>query len=543
MKTTPVTKYWLIANLGIIISLALFLLVNENEKQKNSAVVEEAISGTALKIKDELEKIDLVVESMTFLFENNPNVSQELFEKFTDPFKQSLNGIKSLVWLPRVIETNKESFQKPFKNIKATNTAQQSVDSTAKEQYYPITLRNPLQKENTVLGYDLYSENTRKNAIDYTTKNRKMSFTGPIQLIHDNKDIPGFLAMMSVVNPIQKDIKGIVAVSYRMDQFIQNILRTELDVLDLTITDESASDLLLYNSKNNNAPSMAETAGQTRNLTAGNRVWTIAFYPKKIYAEFPHTLESYFVLLLGLMFTSLLVVNLKARDQRSNELENKVRERTNALEISNRQKQNLLREIHHRVMNNLQITSSLMNLQKRKLEDEDAIYALTSSQARINAIAMIHQKIYQHEGTEAVDLKGYLDNLIKSHKKLSPSVRYEIDCPDVFIDLDSAVPLAIITSELVVNALKYAFPEPNESNMLYILVTPMKNDVIDLVISDNGKGVTENLITKQNSGLGYEIIKKLCRQLQAEYDFSSSSSGTTFSLRFKQRKSQKPVFA
>ena len=543
MKTTPVIKYWVIASSGILVSFLFFYLINENKRQKNNAIVEKAISSTELKINDELEKIDLVVESMSFFFENTPYVSQELFENFTNPFKQGLNGIKSLVWAPRVIEENKESYQKTFQKIQATNATQKSTVYNAKKEYYPITFRNPSQKLNAVVGYDLYSESTRKQAIDYTTKYQKMAFTGPIQLIHDNKDIPGFLAMNAITNAVDENAKGIVAIVYRMDHFLQNTLNTELDILDLTITDQSANNPSLYTSLSTINQAHLNTIWESRNLNADNRAWKINFYPKKIYTEFPHTLESYFVLLFGLMTTILLVVNIRERDKRSFNLENKVRERTKALEISNKQKENLLREIHHRVMNNLQITSSLMNLQKRKLEDEEAIYALTSSQDRINAIAMIHQKIYQHDGADAVDLKGYLENLIKSHKRISPLIQYEIDCPEVFIDLDSAVPLAIITSEIVVNALKHAFTEDSESNMLYILVTPMRNDVIDLVISDNGKGFPKNFNSSKERGLGHEIIKKLCRQLQAKYEYSSSTSGTAFSLRFKQRKLQIPVFA
>ena len=538
MRTNPAIKYWAIALIGSLISFLLFFLINDKKVQKNKIAIENAIFRAELKITDELHKIDLVIESMAFFFENTNEVSRETFERFTHPFKDDLNGIKALEWAPRVLEPQKES-QFTIKEANSSNDLIQSR-TKAKAIYYPISLINP-QEHEWILGFDLYSEVNRKSSILQSTTSRKMAFTAPIELVNDN-NLPGFLAIKTVFDPDGIEVKGVVAVVYRMDQFLRKTLSNETDILNLTIKDLMADNALLYSNLSTGFDEENVSPYQKSSISAANRIWDVNFYPKEAFIRFPHTLESYFVLLLGLMISLLLITNIKGRDDRSQELEKKVWNRTKELEISNKQKENLLREIHHRVMNNLQITSSLMNLQKRKLQDEEAIYALSSSQDRINAIAMIHKKIYQHDGIDAVNLKGYLENLINSHKSMSPDVNYVIDCPEVFIDLDTAVPLAIITSEIVVNALKHAFSTEKTGNQLYILVTPMKNDVIDIVISDNGRGLPENSDIGETSGLGYDIVKKLCRQLEANYELSSTSSGTAFSLRFKQRKLQMPVF-
>jgi|GEM_PF-1118489 len=547
MRTNPVIKYWTIALIGVVISFALFYLINDKKIQKNNIAIDNAIAKAELQIEDELQKIDLVIESMSFFFDNSPVVSQKTFEEFTNPFKEDLNGIKALEWAPSILGNEKKEFVLSRTNespadILETDQSNSLISSGIKDQYFPIQLINPYNELQDILGYDIYSEITRSTAIDQSTSSRNMAFTGPIELVDNDNGVPGFLAMKTVFEPNGIKVKGIVAVVYRMDDFLNKTINDEFKVIDLTVNDLLSENATLFSSIDGKDYKKG-TVRQRSNIAAANRIWTVSFYPKPAYVGFPNIAESYFVLLLGLLITLLLIVNIKGRDDRSQDLETKVWNRTKELEVSNKQKENLLREIHHRVMNNLQITSSLMNLQKRKLQDEEAIYALSSSQDRINAIALIHQKIYQHDGADAVDLKGYLENLINSHKRISPDVGYVIDCPEVFIDLDSAVPLAIITSEIVVNALKHAFKKSQESKQLYILVTPMKNDVLDLVISDNGSGLPKNNEIGETKGLGYDIVKKLCRQLQAEYEFSSSSSGTSFSMRFKQRKLEIPVFA
>ncbi len=536
MKTYSVVKFNAIALIGIAVSLFLFYLINDKKVQRNNIIVDNAMAKSELKIVEELHKAHLVIESMSFFFENTEEISSEVFQRFTNPFKDDLYGIKALEWAPSIFEFERkknapDSIENIPDQITELDESNTLIKARKKELYYPISVINP-QERDWVLGYDLYSEKNRRSAIKEATSTREMVLTAPILLANDN-NTPGFLALKTVMEPNDKDVKGVVAAVYRMDQFLQNILTSEMEILDITVTDQMANKALLYGNY------FGDTQPKKNSkIKAANRVWNISFYPKPAYAKFPHTVESYFVLFLGLIATTLFIFNLKGRIDHSLDLELKVLQRTKELEVSNKQKENLLKEIHHRVMNNLQITSSLINLQKRKLHDEEAIYALSSSQNRIKAIALIHQKIYEHEGLNAVDLYGYLENLIKSHKCLSPNVNYTIDCPKIYIDLDTAVPLAIITSEIVVNALKHAFSTNDSSNMLYILARFTEKRLLNIVISDNGVGLPVSKNLKESTGLGYDIIKKMCRQLEAEYEYSSSSSGTAFSLQFKLRKVQ-----
>ena len=551
--TQMTVKYGAIALLGILVSFLLFFRINHDQIKKRELEVRNAIATATLKIEDEIQKIELVLESMAFYFEKTPSVSQETFQNFTNPLRNGLNGNTLFAWAPSILESEKKEYEKKAskalsKIIKGTDSSNNFVPSLDQKLYYPVSLVNPMEQMEGSLGYDLNSDTTRKLAIAQSSSSKKMAISGPIDLVHDQEGVLGFLAVKTVFEPDGIATRGVVAAASRMDDFLKHTLSDELKLVDVSVQDQFAEGSLLYSSLAERDRPINEASCKTTDLAAAGRIWSLGFYPIKDPARFPHTLESYIVLLFGLVITWLIVVNTKSRDDRNILLEKRVKQRTVDLEltneqlaVSNKQKENLLREIHHRVMNNLQIASSLMNLQKRKLRDEGAIYALTSSQDRINAIALIHQKIYQHDGVDAVDFKGYLENLINTHKRISPDTHYVIQCPEIFIDLDSAVPLAIITFEIVTNALKHAFSENLKSKRLEIIVKKKEGDVIDITISDNGSGLPKNESSKK-SGLGQEIIKKLCRQLAAEYQYSSSESGTTFGLSFKQRKLQIPVF-
>ena len=171
-------------------------------------------------------------------------------------------------------------------------------------------------------------------------------------------------------------------------------------------------------------------------------------------------------------------------------------------------------------------------MQKRKLTSQEAITALEDSQSRILAIAMTHQKIYQDKDSKAVNLSDYLNDLMDHEKKISYSFSYKIDCPNISIDLDNAVPLALIISELVTNAVKHAYPDNEKYNELLINVERLNVEDVSLTIRDNGKGLPNDFDIAKAEGIGFEIIRALCRQISAKLTYQSSGQGTLFNLVF-----------
>ncbi|WP_373518156.1 sensor histidine kinase [Pricia sp.] len=531
MTKSQIFKYATVKIIGIAITVFIFYSINKTYQERNKATVDNTVAKAELKLSDELNKINLVIETMAFFFENEPNISQELFESFTNPFLKELNGIGALEWAPRIEESSEADFER-FTLITKTDSTDNLIVSTSKGLHYPIRMLNPIKSLQKAVGYDLYSDDTRKSAIDRAIKTKGIALTGPMNLVLNNNGIPGIMAVKSVFDSASNQTKGVVAGVYRMDALIGNTLASELNVLDICIHDETSDTELLYSSFGNGEPKYFVENSINRRLKAADRVWDIHFIPKPMYLSFPHVFESYVVLVLGLISTLLLTHTVKKRDGYNERLEARVRLRTAELEASNELKENLLREIHHRVKNNLQITSSLMNMQKRKLTNPEAITAIEDSQARILAIALTHQKIYQDKDSKAVNLCEYLNDLMEHEKKISSSFSYKISCPDISIDLDRAVPLALIISELATNAVKHAYPDTTKYNELLVNVERLNSEEVSLTMLDNGQGLPDDFDIKNAEGVGFEIIRALCRQISAKLTYESNGMGTQFNIIF-----------
>ncbi|WP_289060540.1 CHASE domain-containing protein [uncultured Zobellia sp.] len=528
MTKSQILKYLAILLTGISLSLFIFFSINNRYLLRNKAAIDNAVTKSVIKLEDELNKVNLVVESMAFFYENKSFIPQHLFERFTNPFLKELNGIKALAWSPKITDSEKSKFEK-FTKINEVDLESNLVPSKTRDVYYPVRVLNPLAPFKKVLGYNLYADSTKRDAVLRSIKSNKPAISGPITLIADSDYDKGILALKAVNDRKTGENKGVVLGAYRMDKLISETLKSEVKVLNMCIH-EYTGNALLFNNVDESDFNYKTAIEKT--IRAVDSKWRVHFVPKEEYLSFPHIFESYVVLLLGLATTFLLTHLARRRDNHNDRLEARVLLRTAELEESNKQKENLLREIHHRVKNNLQITSSLINMQKRKLVSKEAITALQDSQARISAIALTHQKIYQDKDSKAVNLHEYLKDLMEYQNKISPTFTYKINCPEISIDLDRAVPLALIISELVTNAVKHAYPDTTKYNELIIDVDILDNGMAAFSIKDNGKGLPEDFSIENAEGIGFDIIKALCRQISAEFSYDSSDSGTHFTVTF-----------
>ncbi|MBU2948481.1 CHASE domain-containing protein [Zobellia uliginosa] len=532
MTKQQILKYLAILLVGSSISLFIFFSINTRYLLRNKAAIDNAVNKSVIKLEDELNKINLVVESMAFFYENKKIIPQHLFERFTDPFLKELNGIKALAWAPKIKDFEKNKFEKHIK-IKETNTENNLIPTKTKDVYYPVQVLNPLGPLKDVLGYNLYSDSTKRDVVLRSIKTNKPAISGPISLIAENSTIKGIVALKSVSSQNSIESRGVVVGVYRMEKLVSETLKSEAKVVDICIHDEVGDTLLFSNvDESKITDKKFEKTSIQKTIHAVDRKWLIHFVPKDEYLSFPHIFESYVVLILGFATTLLLVLLARRRDNHNDRLEARVLLRTAELEESNKQKENLLREIHHRVKNNLQITSSLINMQKRKLVSKEAITALQDSQARISAIALTHQKIYQDKDSKAVNLHEYLKDLMEYQNKISPTFSYKINCPEISIDLDRAVPLALIISELVTNAVKHAYPDTTKYNELVIDVDVLDDGMAAFSIKDNGKGLPSDFAIENAEGIGFDIIKALCRQISAELTYNSTDNGTHFTVTF-----------
>jgi two-component sensor histidine kinase len=203
------------------------------------------------------------------------------------------------------------------------------------------------------------------------------------------------------------------------------------------------------------------------------------------------------------------------------------------LSVKKGQIETLIKELHHRVKNNLQVISSLLSLQGSKIDDANAKSALEEGKSRVDAMAMIHQKLYSEEQMGAIDMQEYLQQLSAS---LADSYGYDtkvvstiVDIPQKAMDLEMAIPLGLIVNELISNSFKHAFkaqPEPK----IELKLIKLANNNTQLTIKDNGTGSDVLQDTKTDS-FGLRLIKTLVRQLEGNMDVSNGN-GTAYTINF-----------
>ncbi len=203
------------------------------------------------------------------------------------------------------------------------------------------------------------------------------------------------------------------------------------------------------------------------------------------------------------------------------------------IEENLRTKEILLREIHHRVKNNLQVISSLLNLQSRKIEDNKALEAFTDSVSRIKTMSRIHSHLYMSDDYASIDFGRYtrklVSDLVQSFKG-SGGIDIDFEMAEFSAGIDFAIPFGLIINELVCNALLHAFPDNSGGKIRIILKDKGEGNYI-FSVSDNGKGLPEDFNPYDTESLGMKILYTLTTQIDGELSHSSGK-GTTWELKF-----------
>ncbi len=226
-----------------------------------------------------------------------------------------------------------------------------------------------------------------------------------------------------------------------------------------------------------------------------------------------------------LLLSSLLYLTIK-----NNRKKNKL------LEKQNKEKEFLLKEIHHRVKNNLEIVSSLLALQSAQVDNPNVMNAMQESQNRVHSMSMIHQKLYQGKNLATIEMKDYLINLghhILDSFGLEDRIELEYDMNTLELDVDTAVPLGLIVNELLTNALKYAFPD-NRKGSITIGLQKNEGNKLQLKVEDNGVGQQQSESIK-GTGFGTQLISLLTQQLGGKLS-QETEKGTSVSFEFQLEK-------
>ncbi|NRA12006.1 MAG: PAS domain S-box protein [Crocinitomicaceae bacterium] len=206
---------------------------------------------------------------------------------------------------------------------------------------------------------------------------------------------------------------------------------------------------------------------------------------------------------------------------------------SNAMESSLKEKEVLLKEIHHRVKNNLQVISSILNLQSSFVTDKNTLDILQESRNRIRSMAIIHENLYRTEDFSSIKFASYIKNLthnLIASYSVNRKVILDIDLADVDLVLDQAIPCGLLLNELITNSLKYAWKD-GENGIISIRLKEVKN-IVELVIKDNGIGLPVEFEKMDSDTLGLQLVITLAEQLDAELKVDVKE-GTEYLIKFE----------
>ncbi len=252
----------------------------------------------------------------------------------------------------------------------------------------------------------------------------------------------------------------------------------------------------------------------------------------------PFYLQWWFITLVVILLVSVIIYFFRYRTKQlvrtKMALEKTVSERTEQLKRSLDEKEVLLKEIHHRVKNNLEVISSLLELQSDGIEDVKAKAAIAEAQNRVQSIALVHHKLYRSDDIASIEITGFISDLYKqvSAVFIKPGIKVElkINAPETHLGIDTAVPLGLILNELLTNSFKYAVSKEKINNITINLNLQPSNHV--LIYRDNGPGMPEGFDLSKSTSFGIKVIKLLTKQLGGVVKYYNDN-GAVFEMPFK----------
>ncbi len=246
-----------------------------------------------------------------------------------------------------------------------------------------------------------------------------------------------------------------------------------------------------------------------------------------------------YVVLISLFLLSLVTIGIYINSKKMQKQRNIIQRQKEQIESSLREKETLLKEIHHRVKNNLQIISSLLNMQSEEISDPVVLATIQEGQSRVQAMSLIHQNLYQSDEIHKVNVDNYLKELVAYLSDLfgakSKNIEVLVETIDLKFDFDTAIPLGLMVNELVANAFKYAFTE-KEGGTIKVAIKALNKVDYELKVTDNGHGLARDFDLQKLKSLGLKLVSILSKQLRGNLSIAQSKNETSFVVMFKDLK-------
>lgn len=237
-----------------------------------------------------------------------------------------------------------------------------------------------------------------------------------------------------------------------------------------------------------------------------------------------------FLVILILLIVILLYVYLSRK---------KLKKQKTLIEDALEEKKLLLKEIHHRVKNNLQIVTSLLNIQANGTKDKKILKSIKEGQNRVQIMGLLHKNLYQSEQMSNIDVKKYVTELLQYLKSAfigaSKKIEIHIDIEEILFDFDTAIPLGLIINELVSNAFNHGFPEDREGT-IWVKIEAQNQIDYELTVRNDGVKLPDDFDVKPRNSMGVNLVQSLSRQLRGELHISQTDDKTSFVVLFKDLK-------
>ena len=500
-------------------AIEYYKLCYENNKKINRIYGMRAalsnISNNYSVLKDYEKAINYLNESLKFIDVKDAYSMAATNESLSSLNRQKANFSESLkfgkIALNFSIKSKeplgiKSSYENLYQTYKASNDSANAL----------IMLEKLSQIKDSLYTSDM-AKNTADLAKKYETEKKEQQI---VFLDKENKLNQEKLAKEIQLALALKHENELKASKLKQGSLLRNALEKQNDLLDIEIAQKREiqkgleRENALKNSELSTETKLNQTLKLQNNLMAENSK--------------NETLARWLMLVALLGFTAFGI----------NYYRNYTRQKSDNQQIIKQSEElkTLMREVHHRVKNNLQIISAMLRMQARSVADKSAIEALVNSENRLQTIAMVHEKLYKSENLNGVLLKDYLQELMevlsKQHQNIVPKFHFDIqDNAHLTTNLDTAIPVGLIVNELVTNSFKYAFKEL-QNGEINLLIGKGNNNDYQLDIRDNGPGFPDGKLPKSSKSLGLKLVTLFTEQLNGSMKYQTDK-GSHFTFIFK----------